>query len=147
MSLRWLRLFCVCFSYVHWLITATAVTVCCSAFCLLFCCHVRVCVSLTYTDWLLLLLSPCVVLSSKPAKGHTYVRETHTEQSKPAKGHTYVRETVSLSYVRMFLRWLAVCSSGRLRKWDFNGAGMAEQDTPATAADCPCTDAAVPISR
>jgi hypothetical protein len=63
-----------------------------------------VCVSLlrTLTDYELLLLSPCVVLSSKPAKGHTYVRETHTEQSKPethteqskpAKGHTYIRET------------------------------------------------------
>jgi hypothetical protein len=119
-----------CVSHLIHLALGDAVTVCCSAFCLLFCCHVRVCVSLTYTDWLLLLLSPCVVLSSKPAKGHTYVRET-----------------VSLSYVRMFLRWLAVCSSGRLRKWDFNGAGMAEQDTPATAADCPSTDAAVPISR
>jgi hypothetical protein len=39
-----------CVSHLIHLALGDAVTVCCSAFCLLFCCHVRVCVSLTYTD-------------------------------------------------------------------------------------------------
>ncbi len=60
-----------CVSHLIHLALGDAVTVCCSAFCLLFCCHVRVCVSLTYTDCLLLLLSPCVVfcLLACPGRG------------------------------------------------------------------------------